>query len=83
MICPDCTREITTMSCVCGYQPNESNKPHLWVIQHCTRPGCTTAIRSRNGLPESELVCKWYRAKEEQGCAFATYDWHRPHEPAA
>ena len=56
-----------------------SEQPHLWIIQHCTRPGCQTAIRSRHGLPESELVCKWCRATEEQGCPFAVYPDHRPH----
>jgi len=56
-----------------------NDSPHLWVIQHCTRPGCQSAIRSRHGLPESELICKWCRALEDQGCPFACYPWHGPH----
>lgn len=56
---------------------------HLWIIQHCTRSGCATAIRSYDGLPESQLVCKWCRATEEQGCPFAVYPTHLAHEPVA
>ena len=47
---------------------------HLWIIQHCSRPGCDTAIRSHDGLPESQLVCKWCRANDLHGSPFALYD---------
>lgn len=57
-----------------------TNEPHHWVIQHCLKPGCSTAIRSHDGLPESQLVCKWCRASDEHGCHFAVYPTHRAHE---
>jgi hypothetical protein len=57
----------------------ERTSTHLWIIQHCTREGCTTAIRSHDGLPEPQLICKWCKAKEDQGCAFAVYPSHVPH----
>ena len=36
--------------------------PHLgtdWLIQHCTTPGCTVAIRVRAGQQMDVPVCKW------------------------
>jgi hypothetical protein len=49
----------------CGQRPCvcvAMKKPkHLWIVQYCTRPGCHVAIRSHDGLPEAELICKWHR----------------------
>jgi hypothetical protein len=77
MSCQLCEQE----PCTC--QKTLSPAPHLWIIQHCPRAGCTSAIRSRHGLPELAFVCKWCNAKEEQGCAFAVSPTPVPHEPAA
>jgi hypothetical protein len=75
MTCETCGQ----VPCVCVKDTKKAT--HLWVIQHCTRPGCDSAIRSHDGLPEAELVCKWCRAKEEHGCAFAVYPDHVTHAP--
>jgi hypothetical protein len=73
MSCQTCEQD----PCTCQKSPTKT--PHLWIIQHCIRPGCSSAIPSHDGLPESELICKWCRAKDEQSCAYAVYPNHAPH----
>lgn len=65
--CQTCEQE----PCTCT---RPLNQPHLWVIQHCTRAGCRTAIRSRHGLTDTELVCKWCQATALHGSPYALYD---------
>lgn len=77
MICEKCESD----PCTCQ-KALAIGQPHRWFIQHCTRPGCDSAIRSHDGLPESELICKWCRAREEQGCPFAVYPDHAAHSSA-
>jgi hypothetical protein len=60
-----------------------TSNPHLWIIQHCTRAGCSSAIRSRHGLTDAELICQWCHAKEEHGCPFAVYPTHIAHDQVA
>jgi len=81
MICPKCDQDYER-TCECGYTPKQTTRLPLWIIQHCTRAGCQSAIRSRHGLCESELVCKWCRATEDQGCPFAVYPSHVTHAQA-
>lgn len=80
MTCPECTKDLTAYPCICGYEPNKTAALQHWIIQHCARPGCTTAIRTRNGLSESALVCKWCHATDQYGSPYAVYQVHRSHE---
>lgn len=59
MTCFECAKEIVSYPCACGYQPRGLVVRQSWLIQHCSRPGCTTAIRVRYGQQEATPVCKW------------------------
>lgn len=58
--CPDCQRKLTEheQTCVCGW--GVAKVGQVWVIQHCTRPGCQVAIRVAAGSQEAQPVCKWH-----------------------
>jgi hypothetical protein len=66
---PHCT-QCDTEPCSCRALVKTG---HPWIIQHCARPGCTTAIRTRYGLSESALVCKWCHATDHDGSPYAVY----------
>jgi hypothetical protein len=65
MTCFDCCKEIAAYPCACGYQPRGLALRESWLIQHCSRPGCCTAIRVKNGRQEVTPVCKWCRDDQQ------------------
>ena len=45
-----------------------------WIIQTCSRPGCSVAIRIEAGHQEAAPVCKWCQATDAHGTPYALYD---------
>jgi hypothetical protein len=73
MTCFECCKEIQTYPCACGYQPKGPTGLN-WVIQHCTRAGCSSAIRVPAGQQESLPACKWCQAIDLHGDPYAIYN---------
>src|SRR6185295_18443989 len=44
MTCFECAKEIEQYPCACGYIP-KGPTGQKWIIQHCMRAGCSSAIR--------------------------------------
>ena len=65
MTCERCEREFEGIRCSCGWNAPGFKPPSAWVIQHCSRPGCNAAIRTKIGGTEINPTCKWCLVKEE------------------
>src|SRR4029077_14550590 len=69
MNCPECNRDDCNGTwCVCGWKAYSKGevikRPREFVMQTCSIPGCTTAIRSLAGQQMNIPVCKWCAAGE-------------------
>ncbi len=64
MKCFECTKEIDSYPCACGYQPKTLAvvaKPLNWIVRHCSKPGCNVSVREHIGQQDITPVCKWHK----------------------